>query len=97
MLLDYSATYPNEIIRYKTSNMVLHVDSDAEYVTMTEARSCYAVHLYLSDWPPPNPMKPNSRIKGHIHTECKTIRNIISLAAEAKTYITFNNRKQLLV
>ena len=28
MLLDYAATYLNAIIRYKASNMVLHVDSD---------------------------------------------------------------------
>ena len=26
MLLDYAATYPNAIIQYKASNMVLHVD-----------------------------------------------------------------------
>ena len=28
MLLDYAATYPNAILRYKDSDMVLHVDSD---------------------------------------------------------------------
>ena len=39
----------NEI--YKASNMVLHVDSDAAYLTMPEARSCYAGHFYLSNWP----------------------------------------------
>ena len=30
MLLDYAATYPNAIIRYKARDMVLLVDSDAE-------------------------------------------------------------------
>ena len=29
MLLDYAATYPNEILRYKARDMVLHIDSDA--------------------------------------------------------------------
>ena len=29
MLLDYAATYLNEILRYKASYMVIHVDSDA--------------------------------------------------------------------
>ena len=39
MLLDYAITYPNAIIHYKDSNMVLRVDSDTTYFTMTEARS----------------------------------------------------------
>ena len=47
--LDYSATYPNAIIRYHVSQMVLHVDSDDAYLFMPEARSVYAGHLYLSD------------------------------------------------
>ena len=49
MLLDYDALYLNAIIPYKASDMVLHVDSHAEYITMTEARTCYAGHFYLSD------------------------------------------------
>ena len=28
MLLDYAETYPNSILRYKASDMFLHVDSD---------------------------------------------------------------------
>ena len=47
MLLDYAATYPNTIIRYKSIYMVLYVDSDAAYLTMPEARSFYAEHIYL--------------------------------------------------
>ena len=47
--LDYSATYPNAIIRYHASKMVLHIDSDAAYLVMTEYRSVYAGHFYLSD------------------------------------------------
>ena len=34
MLLGYAATYPNESIHYKASNMVLHMDSDAVYLTI---------------------------------------------------------------
>ena len=51
MLLDYAVTYLNEILHYKYRDMVLHVDSEAAYITMTEARICYAGHFYLSDWP----------------------------------------------
>ena len=32
--IDYAATCLNAILRYKASDMVLHVDSDASYLTM---------------------------------------------------------------
>ena len=91
MLLDYASTYSNVILRYKDSDMVLHVDSDSAYLTMPEARSCYAGHLYLSDWPLPSLIKPNPERNVPIHTECKTIRNVVSSAAEAEPCGTFNN------
>ena len=73
--------------------MILHVDSDAAYLTMLEAQSCYAGHFYLSGWPLPSPIKQNPEINGPIHTECKTIRNVVSSADEVQTYGTFNNSK----
>ena len=41
-LLDYTATHPNASIRYHESDMVLHVDSDAAYLVMPQARSIIA-------------------------------------------------------
>ena len=78
MLLDYAATYPNVVIRYKVSNMVLHVDSDLAYITMPEARSCYDGNFYLSDWPLPRPVKITPKGNGLIYTKCKTICNMVS-------------------
>ena len=91
MLLDYAVTYPNAILRCKASDMVVHVDSDAVYITIPESRSCYAGLFYLSDWPSSSPIKPNPKRNGPIHTECKTIRNVVSSAVEDETYGTFNN------
>ena len=93
MLLDYAATYPNPIIRFKASNMVLHVDSGTEYLTMPEARSCYAGRFYLGDWTSSSLIKPNPKRNGPIHTEYKTICNVISSAEDTETYGTFNNGK----
>ena len=93
MLLDYIATYPNTIIHYKEINMFLHVDSDAKYITMPEARICYTVHFYMRYWPSPSPIKPNPKRNRPIHTECKTIRNLVSSAADAEKIGAFNNRK----
>ena len=91
MRLEYATTYPNLIPRYKVSDIVLHVDSDTTYITIPEARIFYAGHFYMSDWPSPSPIKPNPDRKGPINTECKTIRNVVSSAAEAETCGTFNN------
>ena len=38
-LLDYAATNPSAIIQYKASNMILHIDSDASYLSYPRARS----------------------------------------------------------
>ena len=96
MLLYYATIYSNAIIHYKVSDMILHMDSGAAYFTILEARSCYAGHFYLRYWPPQNPMKPNPKRNGPIHTECKIIRNIVSSEAEAETCGTFNNRKKAI-
>ena len=97
MILDYAATYPNDILRYKASDIVLYVHSDAAYLTMPDSRSCYAGHSYLSDWPSPSPIKPNPERNVPIHTECKTIRNVVSSAEESETCGTFNNGKTVIV
>ena len=73
--------------------MVLHVDSEAVYLIMTESRICYPDHFYMSHWPSLSPIKPNPERDDTVHTECKTIRNVVSSSAEAETCGTFNNRK----
>ena len=73
--------------------MILQVYSYAAYLTMTEARSCYDGHFYLSDWSSPTPIKPNPKRNGPIHTDCKIICNVVSSVAEAEKCETFNNRK----
>ena len=77
--------------------MVLYVDSDAAYLTMPEERCFYSVIFYLSDWPYPRPVKPTSKIDVPIRTECKTILNVVSSAAEAETCGTFNNGKTAII
>jgi hypothetical protein len=38
-LLDYLATHPDAIIRYHASYMILHIQSDASYLSVSNARS----------------------------------------------------------
>eukprot|EP00804_Cyclotella_cryptica_P014288 CCRYP_018656-RA/>CCRYP_018656-RA protein AED:0.25 eAED:0.42 QI:0/0/0/1/0/0/2/0/273 len=54
-LLDYSATYPNDGISYRASNMILAAHSDAAYLNVSKARSCTSTHIILSkDIPTPS-------------------------------------------
>ena len=61
---------------------------------MPEAHSVYAGHFYLSDWPRDKPNLPSTKRNGPIITTCKTIRNVVSSAAEAETTGTFFNAKE---
>ena len=85
MLPDYAETYPNEVIHYKASNLVLHVNSGAVYLTMPESRSFYAGHFYIRAWTSPWPLKPTPKRNGPIHIECKKIHKILSSVAETET------------
>jgi hypothetical protein len=48
-LMDYFATYPNAILKYFVSNMVLKIHSDAGYLNKSEARSHAGGHFYLGN------------------------------------------------
>ena len=84
-LLDYVATYPNAFIRFHASNMVLTVDSDAAYLVLPKARSRLAGYFQL------NNHKDASNINGPLLVECKTIKHVVSSAAEAETGALFHN------
>ena len=91
MLMDYAHTYPNATIRYHASDMQLHVDSDAAYLVLPKARSRGAGHFYLSNHTPPGIAIPTPPPNGPILTECFTIRNVMTSAAEAETGTLHHN------
>jgi hypothetical protein len=96
MLMDYMSTYPLAIIRYHASEMVLHIDSDAAYLVLPNARSRYAGHFYLSSRPTPLPAKPAPKTNGPILTICKTIRGVMASAAEAETAGVYGNAQEAI-
>ena len=98
--MDYVNTYPNAYIRYYASDMVLHIDSDAAYLVAPKARSRVAGYFHLSD--NPRNFMSETRISdisktrkptlnGAIHVECKTLRHVVSSAAEAETAGVYHN------
>ena len=89
-LLNYCATHPDAKIRYRASDMILHIHSDASYLTEAEARSRAGGHHFLSDKPNPKPALPN----GPILNIAKILRNVMSSATEAEVGALFLNAKE---
>jgi hypothetical protein len=78
MLMDYLHTYPNAVIRYYASDMILKITSDAAYLVQPKARSRAAVHYHFG-W------HNSDRVNGAVDVLCQTIKNVVSSAAEAET------------
>ena len=85
--LQYCATHPNAKIRFKASDMILKIHSDASYLTAKEARSRVGGFLYLGN-------KHDNMINGPIHIIAKIIKNVVSSAAEAEIAGVFTNAKE---
>jgi hypothetical protein len=96
MLPDCAAACPLAIMRHHASNMALNVDTDAAYLVLPNARSRYAGHCILSDEPLPPPAIPNPQPNGAILTACKTIRGVMSSAAEAETGRVCGNGQDII-
>jgi hypothetical protein len=88
-LLDYAATHPDAIIRYRASDMILKVHSDAFYLSTPKARSRHAGYFYLGEQASNKPEIGN----GPLLVTSTIMRNIMSSAAEAECGALFNNTK----
>jgi hypothetical protein len=98
-LLNYAATNPEATILYSASDMVLHVSSDASYLTAPKARSRAVGYHYLSSRPidpdpPPLPTDPDPPNNGAIHVLCHIMREVLFSAAEAELAGVFHNGKE---
>ena len=95
-LLDYAATHPNAKVRFFASGMILYLDSDAAYLVLPNARSRMAGFYFLGDKPPDPPTIPKPKPNGAVHVECRTIRNVVSSAAESETGALFYNSQRAI-
>jgi hypothetical protein len=98
-LLNYCATNPEACIRYHASDMVLHIECDASYLSESKARSRAAGYHYLSSHPhdptrPPTATESAPPSNGAIHVHCQILREVVSSAAEAELAALFHNSKE---
>jgi hypothetical protein len=86
-LLNYAATHPDATIRYKSSKMILHVHSDASYLSEPEARSRAGGYFFMGDG------HDTSDHNGPIHAVCSVMKVVLASAAEAELGALFHNSK----
>ena len=84
-LIKYSATHPNVNIRYTASDMILHIQRDASYLSEPQSRSSAGGHYFLGDERPEMSMSPTNhpRLNGPIHSIYQIMSNVMGSAAES--------------
>jgi hypothetical protein len=91
--LNYCTTYPAATLRYQASDMILHIYSNAAYLTEPKARSRAGGHHYLGNLPG----KPTI-LNGPILNISKVLlKGVMSSAAEAEIGALYLNAKEATV
>jgi hypothetical protein len=85
-LLDYLATHPDATIRYHASDMILHIHSDASYLSVSNARSCLGGLFFCGD---KSPQEDN--MNGSILNVASVIKNVVASADESEVGACFQN------
>ena len=83
MLLDYAATHPNAKLRFTTSDMVLHINTDAAFLVQPQAKSRVAGYYFMRS-EIVNNVDPETKLNAPILAKIKTLRYIVGSAAEAE-------------
>jgi hypothetical protein len=78
-MLDYLATHPDATIRYHASDMILHIHSDASYLSVSNARSQLGGIFFLGNKSP-----EQDTLNGSILNVAAVIKNVVALAAESE-------------
>jgi hypothetical protein len=78
-LLDYLVTHPDATIIYHASDMILHIHSDASYLSVSNALSRLGGLFFFGDKPP-----KEDNLNGSILNVASFIKNVVSSAAESE-------------
>jgi hypothetical protein len=89
-LLNYCHTHPESKIRYHSSDMILHINSDTSYLSEDEAKSRAGGFFYMG-----NATKHQKNLtNGAIFIISKVLKHVMSSAAEAEIGAVFINAKE---
>jgi hypothetical protein len=88
-LLNYCNTHPETKNWYHASEMILHIHSDASYLSENEAKSRAGVFFYMG-----NTTKNDKKLtNGAILIVSKVLKHVMCTAAEAEIGAVFLNAK----
>ena len=90
LFLDYAATHPDAIMTYKASNMILHVHSDASYLTEPKARSRAGGHFFLSS------KAKDAPNNGAVHNIAQILKHVMTSAADAEIGALYVNTRHAI-
>jgi hypothetical protein len=85
-LLYYLVTHPDATIRYHASDMILHIHSDASYLSVSNARSRLGGSFFCGDKPP-----QEDTLNGSILNVVSVIKNVVASGAESEVGACFQN------
>jgi hypothetical protein len=85
-LLNYLASHPDATIRYHASGMILHIHSDASYLSVSHARSRLRGLFFLG-----NKYPDHDKLNGSILNVASIIKNVVASAAESEVGACFHN------
>jgi hypothetical protein len=85
-LLDYLATHPGANIPFQESDMILHIHSDASYMSFSKAKIILGGIFYLG-YNQPN----QDKLNGSILNIASVIKNVVASAAESEVGACFQN------
>ena len=90
-LLDYLATYPNDGILYRSSDMILAAHSDAGFHNESKGRSQSGVHIFLSEY------NLIPRWNDPILTVAQIIKFVLTSAVEAELGALFITAQKMVL
>ena len=90
LLLDYVATYPNDGIVYRASDMILCAHADAGFLNESQSRSRAGAHIYLSE----NDAFP--RFNGAVLSIAQIIKFVMASAAESELAALFITAHEMI-
>jgi hypothetical protein len=85
-LLDYLANHPDATIRYHASDLILHIHSDASYLSVLNARRCLGGLLFCGD----KPLQEDT-LNGSILNVASLIKNVVASVAGSEVGACFQN------
>jgi hypothetical protein len=85
-MLDNLATHPDAAIRYHAFDMILHIHSDASYLSVSNARGRLGGLFFLGNKAP-----EQDTLNGSILNVASVIKNVVASAAESEVGACFHN------